>query len=193
MRYFVLMLFMLLASCKDKSNEQITLVSPKAVVADNDFFPMYKGGITKQDTISLFARIDDCGEWGGPEYTFKIYTNSIGQYYLDYKRFKFNCDSIPYYRSLKKLPLEKHTVLLLNKKSKAIISDFFTRLMKAKIKENVNSNAGSMYSLTSSDSTLMVNVYSDKDEIKDDFVQFKKKLGLPYTVRKNHKRLNINQ
>jgi len=62
------------------------------------------------------------------------------------------------------------------------------QIMKAKIKEDVNSNAGSMYRLHSVDSTLDISVYTTKNEIRNNYINFKKKLGLLYTDAIHSKR-----
>lgn len=175
--YTALLVIVAMISCS-KRTDKVEPDIEKQYTLDDDFFPEYKGGTIKHDTIYLSVVIDDCGEWGGPRDEFKMYVDVSNKYHLNYKRFRFKCDSIGYYNSLGKLPLDKQKDFILNARQKTILSNFYMLLMKAKMKEYVNSNAGSLYSLRSNDSTLNIQVYSNKDEVKDDYINFKRAMGL---------------
>jgi len=170
-------MLLLIVSCDNKRERNSVSVRAHDT-PDDDFFPKYAGGDIKPDTLYLYTMLDDCGEWGGPRDEYKIYVDAANQYRLDFKRFKFNCDSIGYYNSLDRLPLETQKNLVLGTKSKHVVSQYCMQLIKAKIKEKVNSNAGSFYLIRSVDSTLNVRVHSEKQEIKASYLEFKRKLGL---------------
>lgn len=172
---FFLLMLCLFSSCDRNTNLQLQENMPED---EEDFFPGFKVGNIHPDTLYLYVQLDDCGEWGGPPEKFRLYVDSLRQYQLEYKRYRFNCDSIGKYYSRKK-PLELATTITLNESSKKTVSDFLGKIMRAKISESVDSNAGSIYSIHSNDSTFDVAVYSTKKRIKEDFYIFKKSLGLP--------------
>lgn len=145
-------------------------------VNQNDFFEEYLL-YEHPDTIHLYAMIDECGEWGGPKEEMKIYPFSTGEFQLNYRKHKFNCDSISfYYTNDSILDFEKN--IILGKEHKKELSDFFLKLMKAKINERVNSNAGSVFWLTNSDSTMILSIHTGKTDIVDSYQSLIKKLNL---------------
>ena len=177
-KYFISFnVFIFLVSCTEATKEEI--IVQEEVLKSDTFFPDYYS----KDTLSLNVGIDACGEWGGPEDEFKIYMDSLRQYRLNYKRYKMNCDSIWKYYG-KNEPLEFQKELLLTNTAKKVISDFLIALMDAKIKERVESNAGSVYCLANNDSTLYIRIHSTERKIEEDFYKFKKSLVFPENRRK---------
>lgn len=173
---FLLAFLLTVLSCNDTVKTR--LANPISEEKDS-FFLNYKKGDIRPDTLYLEVQLDDCGEWGGPPEKFVLYVDSLQHYKLDYKLYRFNCDSVDKYYSLKNKPLDYKASIVLNKKTKKIVSDFFTHILQAKISEQVYSNAGSTYWLYNNDSTLNINVYSEQKEIMEKFRLFKVKLGLP--------------
>jgi len=166
-----------MVSCNKESDTEANELTQK-IKNGNEFFPEYAVGDVKLDTLYLSVIPDDCGEWGGPRDEFKMYVDSVNHYNLEYKGFKFSCDSIDYYRNIRKPVLARRELLLLDAKSKDFLSDFFTEILKAKMQQKVHANAGSWLWLRSRDSTLNIEVYSGKDEIKKNFLMLKNNLGL---------------
>lgn len=178
---FIFLAFLCLISCKQKKVKdysspmnQVNILE----VEEEDFFKDYQYGDVKRDTLYLNITLDDCGEWGGPKENIKIYVDSKDNYQLEYKRFKFNCDSIGYYYNQRSPLLDYKKVITLNKKEKDIVSSFFVDLMKAKINEEVYSNAGSVYQLFDRDSTLYLDIHSERKTIMKKFLGFKESLDL---------------
>lgn len=181
MRNLILVFFIsvLILNCKKNENEvlvEINLDSPdnRKYVNETDFFEdlyLYK------DTLHLYVNIAECGEWGGPREYIEIYNNPDESFILEYKKYKFNCDSIPKYYGNESI-LEIKRELNLSKKDKKYLSRFFTDLMKAKINEVHRSNAGSLFILNNTDSTMILEVVTDKTDIGDKFQSLKKKLKL---------------
>jgi len=116
--------------------------------------------------------IDVCSEWGGPKEYFKIYSNPQDQQILNYKKYKFNCDSIAFYYSNDSLLQFKKNKILTDIDKKTL-SQLFLDLMKAKINEVYGSNAGSVYHLKNSDSTLNISVITDKTDFNEKYIKFK--------------------
>jgi len=145
-------------------------------VNQNDFFEEYLL-YEHPDTIHLYAMIDECGEWGGPREEIKIYPISSKEFQLNYKKHKFNCDSISFYYNNDSI-LDFDKKIILGKENKKELSDFFLKLMKAKINEKVKSNAGSVFSLVNSDSTMILSIHTGKTDIVDSYQSLIKKLNL---------------
>lgn len=179
-------IFLLIVSCNKHEAVENLSVNLNPQTLEEDFFPEYYS----KDTLSLNVMIDDCGEWGGPEDEFRIYIDSLRQYRLDFKRYRFNCDSIGKYYGKEK-PLEFKKTFILNKVGKKAISDFLVDLMKAKIHENLKSNAGSGYQLFNNDSTLFINVSSTDKRIKEDYYEFKKNIGFSENRKKDDTESNV--
>ena len=177
-------IFLLMVSCnKHEAMENLSAnLNPQNL--EEDFFPEYYSN----DTLSLNVMIDDCGEWGGPEDKFRIYIDSLMRYRLDFKRYRFNCDSIGKYYGEEK-PIEFEKALILNKDDKKIISGFLVHLMKAKIHEKLESDSGDGYKLFDNDSSLFISIRSTDKRIKEDYYKFKKDLGFP----ENRKEDNTEQ
>ena len=164
----------------DKENEKANIVS--ANVKETIFFPRDHSN----DTLYFNVSIDDCGEWGGPKEEFIIYIDSSDTYQLNYKRYRFNCDSIGVYADNRKKLLEFEKTITLDDPEKKVISDFLLDLMQAKIEEEIDSNAGSAYQVFKSDSTLMVDVASTKKDIELSYYKFKSNLSFPQNRKKDN-------
>lgn len=173
-----LLLFLILISCKkdvaDENNIVVTIETNREYVNEQDFFDDQN----KSDTIYFDAEIDDCGEWGGPRENIKIYSNYKNEKILNYKKFKFNCDSTGYYYNLKNPELDFEKELVINQLEKNLIKKLFQDLMAAKINQKWISNAGSVYKLRSSDSTLYINILTDKTDFNEKYIEFKNELKL---------------
>lgn len=173
---FIYIFLFLLLSCNQKNKQEeifeIKLDSNFTHVNESDFFDD-----NLSDSISLFVMDDICGEWGGPEEKIEIFSNSIGDKVLNYKKYKFNCDSIDfYYNSNPIFDYERSIILNDNEKSK--ISCFFEKLIKAKIQEKHGSNAGKIFHLQNSDTTLLISIVTDKTDISESFYLLKRDLKL---------------
>ena len=177
MKYLFLLLLLGLISCSEV-NKHDMIISQQTPL-DIGFFPQFNSS----DTLFLNVRIDDCGEWGGPEDEYRIYRDSLRRYVLDFERYKMNCDSINFYYSKQK-PLELKKKIVLNETTKKVISNLFVNIMQGKIEEYNGSNGGSIYELFTNDSTLFVRVHSAEKQIEKQYYEFKKGLGLPENRKK---------
>lgn len=181
MKYISLFVALLiLASCSENKMQNVVF-SEKEI-----FFPDFYWG----DTLYLNVRIDDCGEWGGPEDNFIISKDSLRHFAVDFKRYKMNCDSISEYYGKDK-PHEFEKKFILNEKKQTAVSDFLVDLMKAKIEEEVRSNAGCIYNVFNNDSTLSLRVYSTQKNIEEEYYNFKKDLGLPENRKKEEEKVSV--
>ena len=126
----------------------------------DSFFVVFLNFIFQRNKkLFINAEFCECGEWGGHEENMVIYAKKDKEFYLDYKRFKVNCDSLSSYYGtpdFQKLILNK--TLKLNEANKISISNYIQRMAKSKIEERHSGNAGNYFSVIKSDSTLIIEV-----------------------------------
>jgi hypothetical protein len=109
----------------------------------------------RYDTLTLYARYKDCGEWGGHTEVFKIYKNDNKEMWANYKKDSANCNSpisrkVSYERSLK-----------LTADGQILIIQYMHDLLDLDFSNDpVMSNAGEYYSVFSSDSSLVISHYT---------------------------------
>ena len=129
------------------------------------------------DTLFIKVELDECGEWGGPKEKIKIFKNINKELLLEYSKFKFNCDSIgEYYTSNPKLDYKK--TIHLNEKLQNKVAQYITELSNAKLYEYVYSNAGSIYEISKSDSTIYISIHTENKQIEEFYKNLKTELNL---------------
>lgn len=171
---YIFIFFLISCNQKNKQEEifEIKLDSNFTYVNESDFFED-----NSLDSISLYVMDDICGEWGGPEEKIEIFSNSIGDKVLNYKKYKFNCDSIHFYYNSKPI-FDYEKSIILSDYEKGKISYFFEKLIKAKIQEKHRGNAGKIFYLKNNDSTLLISILTDKTDISESFNELKSDLKL---------------
>ncbi len=178
MKYITLFILLVVLSSCCESKMPAVIFSEVEIAESEVFFPHFYWG----DTLYLNVEIDDCGEWGGPEDNLIISMDSLRQYVLEFKRYKMDCYSIAEHENGKPLEFEKKFIL--NDTMKVAVSDFLVDIMKAKIEEKADSNAGSTYNLFSNDSALSIRLHSTQKKIEEEYYNFKNDLGLPENRKK---------
>ena len=150
----------------------------------NTFFDEADLGSFGSDTrLYLNAQFRECGEWGGHEEKMVVFAKEDKEFYLNYKKFKVNCDSIgKYYGTpdFQKLEIEK--TLRLNDVNKKSISNYIQRIAKSKVEERYPGHAGNSFSVIKSDSTLIISVYDNKKYDIDSYNKLLTELKLPITT-----------
>ena len=155
---YLSLLLSFLISCdpsdtSDKSKEKISIFFDEAVLGGNG----YDGKLLIEATFS------ECGEWGGHEEKMIVFGKPDKEIYLNYRKFKVNCDSIgAYYGTPDFQKLEFEKILKLNEANKKSISAYILRMVKSKMKERFPGHAGNHFLVINSDSTLFIDVYDDK-------------------------------
>ncbi len=122
------------------------------------------GAFGSKTKLLINAKFSECGEWGGHKEKMVVYSKADKEFYLDYQKYKVNCDSIGAYYgtpNFQKIELEK--TIKLNNIDKKSISDYIHRIVKSKIEERHAGHAGNSFSVIKSDSTLLINVYDSKE------------------------------
>lgn len=174
-----LLAVILLTSCDPRARLSLRNPSIEYTYQDepDNFFPEMAYGVVS-DTVYLDAMINDCGEWGGPKDHFALYRDTTGTYKLNCIRYRFSCDSIPFYYGKPK-PLEYNKTIVLGAAGKQAVADLFTNILSAKMSEVLVSDSGNSFFLHNNDSTLSVKVFSGRYIVEQNYYRFKKQIGLP--------------
>lgn len=119
----------------------------------------------ESDRLLLFASFDECGEWGGHEESFEIFTKEDRKFYALYKKTKVNCDSIGRLYGTPEFhkPAFSKEFRLSDKEKKGI-SLYLQQLINGKIKERFPGHAGKTFGAINSDSTLFISIYDYNEE-----------------------------
>ncbi|UOK42131.1 MULTISPECIES: hypothetical protein [Flavobacterium] len=131
--------------------------------------------------LILNARFNECGEWGGHEEEMVIYAEPEKGFFLNYKKFKVNCESINDTNIDPSQNLELSKTIKLNNNNKKSITDYLERILKSKIEENFLGHAGNTFSAIKSDSTLFIRVYDKKKANIQSYNQLQRELGFSPT------------
>ena len=131
--------------------------------------------------MTIYAQFDECGEWGGHEETIEILHKMDSGFYFNYQKSSVDCDSMVniwhlgafYPGPYKKLEIEKQSKLSVF--GKAAINQFTHDLIDEKFKITFPGHAGILLSLTTSDSSLIINTYGGDAK---SFIELKSKLGV---------------
>jgi len=129
------------------------------------------------DTIYLKTEFSECGEWGGSQEFMKIYSNE-NHSFLDYKKTKADCNKIDKKRGYPLQNKEFDKIFKLNDKEKKSILRYIQRLIKSKSNEKLMANFGNFFSVTNSDSTLLIKVFDNNEYNIESYNMLLKDLGI---------------
>ena len=146
-----------LTSCKQKIKE----TEHKEEVAFFD--PLELGATNHKNNLSIEARFDECGEWGGHKEIIKVFADSNKTIYANYQVFPFNCDSLDYYYTNQNLKPTIDKTIVFRDKEKKSVSDYLQRLTQSKTTERFPGHAGNIFTVVNSDSTLLIQVYDQNE------------------------------
>ncbi|MFD1552546.1 hypothetical protein [Putridiphycobacter roseus] len=148
--------------------------------SENMFFSAIELGASSSETNLLInARFSECGEWGGHEEKMVIYANPDKDFYLDYIRYKVNCDSIGHYYGTPDFQkLDYETTLKLGDDQKKSVSEYIRKMSISKTEERHPGHAGNRFSVVKSDSTLVLDVYDSKEYDENSYYQLLTELNL---------------
>ncbi len=114
----------------------------------------------RTDTLTLFARYDECGEWGGHIETFKIYNKSNTDLWFDYRRDTVDCSG-DIHGSRKWI--NNFSDKLTNDNQKKII-EYIHDMLDESFKEKFIMHSGQYFSISNSDSTIIIANYVPRHE-----------------------------
>jgi hypothetical protein len=162
MKFFIIIAvflytFINLTGCKQKfketgNKEEETL-----------FDTLELGATNQKNNLSIEARFDECGEWGGHKEKIKFFADSTMTFHANYQVFPFKCDSLDYYYSNQNLKPTVEKTIVLGDKEKKSVRDYFQRLKQSKITEKFPGHAGNIFTMANSDSTLLIKVYDQNE------------------------------
>lgn len=175
--YFLYSIFLLIIFSCSKSKDEVIFEynfenQENRTQQNKDFSKSFNN-----DTLVIKVVLDECGEWGGPEEKIKIFKNKNNEIFLEYSKSKFNCDSIGEYYSYKPILDYKKTIPL-NEKFQNKVAQYITKLSNAKLYEYVYSNAGSIYEISKTDSTMYINIHTENRQIEELYSNLKTELNL---------------
>ncbi len=176
LKLFFIILSLFFISCEvKKDKKEIMNNIPES--EDGFFDENGLGGFSSGKTITLSAHFNECGEWGGHIEEMVIYTKPKKGFYLDYRKYHVNCDSIDAFYNHPYQKLELSKTIQLNKTHKNSISTYLKRLVNSKIEEQYPGSAGNSFSAVKSDSTFIIEVYDNKKSDIESFNKLQKELG----------------
>jgi hypothetical protein len=128
------------------------------------FDPLELGEFNGTSHLSIEARFNECGEWGGHQETIKVSADKQKIIYGTYKIYPFNCDSLNYYHANRNLTPTIERKVVLDEQKKQSIIDYIQRLTQSRIAQRFpTSNANNVFSVVNDDSTLLIRVYGNKE------------------------------
>lgn len=152
----------LLSQCK----EQTTGSSIK----QNEAVQYSLSNIYQWDTLTLFARYNECGEFGGHTEVFKIYRSQKDEIFADYEKDTINFKD----RTTRKIIYSKP--FKLDRKVQQQVIIYLNELLNQNfIDKGFVGHAGEYYSAISSDSSLVISHYADHyegfDKLRNEIIQ----------------------
>jgi hypothetical protein len=165
--FFLFILLALSVSCQKKAKKEPI---PKVKENTIDFFePADLGAFGSGTRLIIYAGFDECGEWGGHEENFEIFSKEDKQFYAKYTRTKVDCEKIGtlYGKPEFQKPYINKEIKL-SDKEKLAINEYLSSLIKSKIKEHFPGNSGQSFGAIKTDSTLIIRVYDhNKGNLKN--------------------------
>jgi len=153
------LLIILLGSCNGRQTSKIEteITEPRTETS------ALIRNLSRTDTLTLYARFDECGEWGGHIEIFKLFsksetpTTSSENLWFDYRRDSVDCSN----------PYEKRnwtyifTDKLTEDDQKKVIEYIHNLLDNSINTENLPLPSGQYYSVFTRDSTIMISNYGE--------------------------------
>lgn len=127
------------------------------------------------DTLFIKAQFMECGEWGGHLELSKIFVKN-NQFYINYRKFSADCNSIKENNGKPKQTLIKTLNKKLLNKDKQFVRKYFHQLIDAEFRQFSPMNAGYIFQIKNSRQTINLYVYTWGTKTRDEYLQFIKQL-----------------
>lgn len=152
----------ILNSCNEKKIDMKTESSKDEIMF---FQPADLGAFGSDTRFIIYAYFDECGEWGGHEESFEIYSKEDKNFYAKYKRTKVDCEKIGelYGRPEFHQPL-MNTEFKLTESNIIAINNYLSNLLKSKISERFPGHAGQTFGAMKTDSTFIIDVFDSNNK-----------------------------
>ncbi len=159
----ILVIFLIiLNSCADKNSEMKIESSTDKFIF---FEPADLGAFGSKTRLIIYVKFDECGEWGGHEENFEVFSKRDKQFYVKYKRTKVDCDKVgELYGKPEFQQPDKELEFKLTEKNIIAINNYLSKLLKSKISERFPGHSGRNFGVMKSDSTLIIDVYDRSEE-----------------------------
>ncbi|WP_313578864.1 hypothetical protein [Chishuiella sp.] len=140
-------------SCNQQNKKESISIDNRTLTF---FEPSDLGAFGSKTRLIIYANFDECGEWGGHEESFEIYSKEDKEFYAKYIRTKVDCEKIgkPEFQQP-----DISTEYKLNRKNIIAVNTYLSELIQSKISERFPGHAGQKFGVIKSDSTLIIDVY----------------------------------
>lgn len=159
----LLVLFLIiLNSCNEKIlYDKIEIREEKLIF----FEPADLGAFGSDTRFIIYAHFDECGEWGGHEESFEIFSKEDKKFYAKFIRTKVDCEKLgELYGEPEFQQPNIEAEFKLTESNIIEINNYLSKLLKSKISERFPGHAGQTFGAMKSDSTLIIDVYDSNKE-----------------------------
>jgi len=157
----------------DKISESVKTIGGPAKTCEEYSSPL--NIVDRTDTLKILVQFSDCGEWGGHKESIYLIRNKENKIYA-----RFIMDSVPCDKIIEKSGIglldDKtrrivlDTTKLLNLEDEKLVSLFLQRLLELYLKNEVHANAGTVFHILNSDSSLNF-TYWNSGDCRDTFYE----------------------
>ncbi len=171
----------LLFSCTENKNNFESIEFSLGEEKENfSFFENYKYRVDNaKDTLIIYASFSECGEWGGHDEYLHIYIKDREDFYINYKKYRVDCDSIgKNYGKPSFQIFESEKEIKINENQKVAITEFIKRMVISKTKERYPGHAGNFFRVSLTDSSLFISVYDFNQYNNKSYYKLLKELDL---------------
>ena len=155
--YKLILFASLLLSNISCNNEQTGSNSPQ--------FPAELNTMMNYSGMSLEARFDECGEWGGHRELVSISRDTNSALKAVYEVFPFNCDSLDKYYFNDSIKPISSKIASLNTEGIKEIREYAFQLSKDKMDEEFVGHSSNRLSIVSRDSTFIIHLHTNDQMI----------------------------
>ena len=171
MKFALLIIFssILLISCNDK--------------LENTFFDEFDLGASgSSNKLIIYARFDECGEWGGHTEDIIITANSDRKFYATFRKTRVDCDKVSLlYGKPEFHEVELEKTFELTNSHKEAIEKYAKNLVHSKFSERNPGHSGKIFGIIKTDSTFIIDVYDQNSDNIKNYHHLQKELNLPIT------------
>ena|SRR5690606_4404549 len=154
---FLVLFLIILNSCNEKKIDTENKIIKEEIIF---FEPADLGAFGSDTRFIIYAHFDECGEWGGHEESFEIFSKEDKNFYAKYLRTKVDCEKLGelYGKPEFQQPL-LNKEFKLTESNIIAINNYLSNLLKSKISERFPGHAGQTFGAMKSDSTFIIDVY----------------------------------
>lgn len=183
MRLLYFFIFITLFSCKEEKSKFIIKKNSIDTTRINIFNLEDIGALGFNSELKIYATFDECGEWGGHNESLIIFQKDEFLK-VKYTKTEVNCKSFDNENLQKETVSKEYDVTQSTLKK---INYFIEKLALSKTKETLPGNAGKIFKVVNSDSTLVIQVYGDNIESLKNYNKILESINIEPTGNQNVK------